>query len=64
MSSETAWKPIETLNMPVGKCFLVRGWFAESNYQTDPWVVFLNGEGRFAKWPHNKPPTEWTEIPE
>lgn len=61
----TSWKPIETAPIyPNKKCFLVKAYFEESNYWTDPWTVFRDIDNNFVRWPHDKPPTLWTEIPD
>lgn len=48
---------------PGRRAFLVRAFFADRNYLTDPWAVFRDADGAFARWPHGRPPTMWCPIP-
>lgn len=65
-----SWKTIETApkdrrTMFVVKAFDVANGFTGGNkYTTDPWCVWRNDDGSFARWPHNFPPTHWLELPE
>lgn len=42
--------------------FLVIGYREDLNYWTDPWSVFRDADGGFARWPHDFPPTHWMPI--
>lgn len=32
-------------------------------YTTDPYYVWRNNDGTFARWPHPFPPTHWHPMP-
>jgi len=61
----TKWKSIDDApRWPDRKNFLVCAYFEDTNYLTDPWVVFRDCDNTFVRWPHDKPPTHWAEVPE
>jgi hypothetical protein len=68
------WKPIEdaphrrypmflviakdvTVNLPQ---FVTSG---GAKYTSDPYCVWRNDDGSFARWPHPFPPTHYSELP-
>lgn len=62
------WMPIETA--PVGReMFVARAVnvvhpFAGTHpYTSDPWCVWQDEHGKFARWPHRFPPTHWLALP-
>lgn len=65
---EQGWLPIE--KAPTGKeMFVVRAFnvCVESSgvkmYTTDPYAVWRQEDGSFARWPHNFPPTHFCRLP-
>ncbi len=67
------WQPIETApegvkvseQMFVVIAFNVRS--SESNpflYTSDPYCVWKQKDGSFARWPHRFNPTHWMPLPE
>lgn len=63
------WQPIETApagtkEMFVVQAFRVRNCFTGGQeYTSDPWCVWREQTGGFARWPHNFPPTHWAPLP-
>lgn len=64
------WKPIETAPQEDKTIFVVKGFnvcngFTGSKpYTSDPYCVWPDGNGGFARWPHKFQPTHWCELPE
>lgn len=58
----TEWQPIETAPKTRSPMYLAIGFW--DDYTTDPWCVWSNDDGTFGRWPHPKPPTHWSPIPE
>ena len=56
------WRPIESAPLEREPMIVVRGYFADTNYWTDPWCVWWQ-EGAWQRWPHSKPPTHWMLLP-
>ena len=63
------WQAIETA--PKGRRMFVVQAFSVCNgftggkpYTTDPYCVWQEDNGAFARWPHNFQPTHWAELPE
>jgi|694.fasta_scaffold80050_6 hypothetical protein len=65
------WLPIETAPK-VGKPYKMFGLIAKDvvvssggvPYTTDPYYVWRDNHGCFARWPHEFPPTHWHPMPE
>ena len=63
------WQPIETApnhgeEMFVVKAFKVsNGFTGGAEYTSDPWCVWREASGGFARWPHHFKPTHWTPLP-
>lgn len=62
------WLPIDsapyTKEMFVVKAFnVVNGFTGGLPYTSDPWCVWLEKDGSFARWPHNFKPTHWLKLP-
>jgi hypothetical protein len=61
--------PIETAptvgrGMFVVKAFRVRNGFTGGHeYTSDPWCVWRQEDGDFARWPHKFQPTHWCPLP-
>jgi hypothetical protein len=62
------WMPIETA--PVGReMFVARAvnvvhpFAGPHPYTSDPWCVWQDEPGKFARWPHRFPPTHWLALP-
>lgn len=64
------WLPIENAPKTGRRMFVVKAVGvrptvgAVSLYTTDPWCVWRDGDGSFARWPHPFPPTHWLELPD
>lgn len=61
------WQPIETApqgrEMFVVKAFNVSNGFTGGKpYTSDPWCVWHDEPGKFARWPHNFAPTHWMKL--
>ena len=56
-------QPIETAPRQKHPMIVVRGYFADRDYLTDPWCVFW-ADGAWQRWPHNDQPTMWVALPE
>lgn len=51
--------------MFVVKAFNVCNGFTDGKeYTSDPWCVWLEPDGSFARWPHHFKPTHWMPLPE
>ena len=63
------WQPIETAPTEGREMFVVRafrvsnGFTGGREYTTDPWCVWRQGDGTFARWPHHFEPTHWIPLP-
>lgn len=62
------WQSIETApegrTMFVVRAFEVRnGHTGGRPYTSDPWCVWQDEPGKFARWPHNFAPTHWAPLP-
>jgi hypothetical protein len=65
------WQPIETApKFPDRTMFVVRAFsvqpsaFSDSRvYTSDPWCVWRERDGGFARWPHVFQPTHWMPLP-
>lgn len=65
------WLPISTapkepkpFNMFVVIALEVRVDSTGLPYTSDPWCVWVNKDGSFARWPHSFAPTHWCPLPE
>lgn len=62
------WQPIETAPNGENKTmFVVKAFNVKTNgleYTSDPWCVWRNKDGSFARWPHNFEPTHWMPLPD
>lgn len=62
------WQPIETAPKDGREMFVVRAFDVDPNgrgiqkYTTDAYCVWREGD-KFARWPHNFPPTHWVALP-
>jgi len=58
-----AWMPINTAPRDTKEMFVVRAFNVVNGftgclpYTTDPWCVWREQDGSFARWPHNFMPT-------
>ena len=63
------WQPIETAPKNGRAMFVVQAldvcnsFTGNRPYTTDPYCVWPDDEGDFARWPHPFPPTHWTPLP-
>jgi len=63
------WQPIKTAPKEGKTMFVVRGFNVTNinshvrNYTTDPYCVWPEKDGGWARWPHNFPPTHWMPLP-
>jgi hypothetical protein len=37
---------------------------SRSTYTSDPWCVWRDKDGSYARWPHDFNPTHWMPLPE
>ena len=68
---DSKWLPIETApktrlpwTMFVVIAFNVKPRFNSSPYTTDPYCVWREIDGSFARWPHSFEPTHWCPLPD
>lgn len=59
---DDAWRPIESAPRTRHPMFVVRA-FSGNGYSSDPWCVWRESDGGFARWPHDFPPTHWMPLP-
>lgn len=53
-----------TKEMFLVRAFNVMNGFTGGEYYTsDPWCVWREKDGSFARWPHHFPPTHWCRLP-
>lgn len=64
------WLPIETApDASAKEMFVVRGFNVCNGftggklYTTDPWCVWREKDGSFARWNHHYLPTHWLPLP-
>ena len=57
------WQPIATAPKKIHQMIVVRGYFPDRKYLTDPYCVFWQ-EGKWQRWPHADEPTMWMPLPE
>lgn len=64
------WLPIESAPKDGREMYVVRGFdikpnkkYLISRYTTDPYCVWPDGKGNWARWPHPFPPTHWMPLP-
>ena len=63
------WQPIETAPKNGRAMFVVQAldvcnsFTGNRPYTTDPYCVWPDDEGDFARWPHPFPPTHWMPLP-
>lgn len=64
------WRPIEDLPKDMGmKMFVAKainvcnGFTGGKPYSSDPWCVWQELKGTFARWNHNFPPTHFLLLP-
>lgn len=71
MTEYMNWLPISTaprefkpFNMFVAIALEVRLGPNSAPYTSDPWCVWVDRDGSFARWPHSFAPTHWCPLPE
>lgn len=63
------WLPIESAPKNRKRMFVVRaidqltGLVGGHRYTSDPYCVWSEN-GKFIRWPHDFPPTHWTDLPD
>ena len=63
------WQPIKTAPKNGRAMFVVQAldvcnsFTGNRPYTTDPYCVWPDDEGDFARWPHPFPPTHWMPLP-
>ena len=62
------WRPIASAPTTGRKMFVVRAFDVTTHsgmpYTSDPWCVWREEDGKFARWPHAFAPTQWLPLPE
>lgn len=64
------WQPIETAPASGREMFVVRAFnvtypgYGARSYTSDPYCVWPEGTGVWARWPHPFPPTHWMPLPD
>jgi hypothetical protein len=68
---DSQWLPIETApetrlpwTMFVVIAFNVKPRFCSIPYTSDPYCVWREIDGAFARWPHSFEPTHWCPLPD
>lgn len=69
MNTDNVYLPIDTAPAPGKRAvFVVIAINVECGtireYTSDPYCVFRNSDGSFARWPHKFPPTHWYPLPD
>lgn len=60
------WRPISEAPHGGRQMFVVRAFNVQqgsTTYNSDPWCVWREKSGSFARWPHKFPPTHWQPLP-
>lgn len=62
------WLPIETAPQKSKRMFVVKAFNQKTStghsHNSDPYCVWRNDDGSFARWPHDFKPTHWLPLPE
>jgi hypothetical protein len=63
--SQELWRPIDSAPTEVKRMFVAIAIHSPvaNNYTSDPYCVWVENDGTFARWPHPFPPTHWLPLP-
>jgi hypothetical protein len=65
IQSQELWRPIDSAPTEVKRMFVAIAIHSPvaNNYTSDPYCVWAENDGTFARWPHPFPPTHWLPLP-
>jgi hypothetical protein len=63
--SQELWRPIDSAPTETKRMFVAIAIHSPvaNNYTSDPYCVWVENDGTFARWPHTFPPTHWLPLP-